>query len=190
MFKCVHCSYEVMRKCWEEKFEKRPEFSYLVQEMGNMLTEGYKKVFPFFPFFFLGFHTSAQVKVLVVFIMVSESMLWANWKATITLFLFLFLHLSLSLLLQRYSQVNENFQKSDHPAVVRGKPRVPSPFPGTLPPSSPSTIFPPSSTLRRCLETDQEVDPETYNGYIIPIPDPKPEEECLEVSMPTESPSR
>lgn len=40
----VPCSYEVMRKCWEEKFEKRPEFSYLVQEMGNMLTDGYKKV--------------------------------------------------------------------------------------------------------------------------------------------------
>lgn len=40
----IPCSYEVMRKCWEEKFEKRPEFSYLVQEMGNMLTEGYKKV--------------------------------------------------------------------------------------------------------------------------------------------------
>ncbi|KAK3526699.1 hypothetical protein QTP70_032078 [Hemibagrus guttatus] len=133
MAKPMHASeeiYEVMRKCWEEKFEKRPEFSYLVQKMGNMLTDGYKK---------------------------------------------------------RYSQVSESFQKSDHPAVVRSKPRVPSPFPGTLPPSSPSTIFPPTSTPNRCLEADQDMAPAPYNGYIIPIPDPKPEEECPEVSMPTES---
>ncbi|XP_027020976.2 platelet-derived growth factor receptor beta isoform X1 [Tachysurus fulvidraco] len=120
--------YEVMRKCWEEKFEKRPEFSYLVQEMGNMLTDGYKK---------------------------------------------------------RYSQVSESFQKSDHPAVVRSKPRVPSPFPGTLPPST--TIFPPTSTPNHCVEADQEMALAPYNGYIIPIPDPKPEEECQEVNMPTES---
>lgn len=100
------------------------------------------------------------------------------------------LSLSFFLLLQRYSQVNESFQKSDHPAVVRGKRRVPSPFPSTLPPSSPSTIFPPSSTSNRCLEADQETEPTPYNGYIIPIPDPKPEEEFQEVSMPTESPSR
>ncbi|KAI5100689.1 platelet-derived growth factor receptor beta isoform X1, partial [Silurus meridionalis] len=132
MAKPMHASdkiYEVMKKCWEEKFEKRPDFSYLVQEMGHMLTEGYKK---------------------------------------------------------RYSQVNESFQKSDHPAVVRSKPRVPSPFPCTLPPTSPSTIFPPSSTPNRCLEADQDMAPPLYNGYIIPIPDPKPEEECQEVSMPTE----
>lgn len=38
------CSYEVMRKCWDEKFEKRPEFSFLVHTMGNMLSDGYKKV--------------------------------------------------------------------------------------------------------------------------------------------------
>lgn len=97
---------------------------------------------------------------------------------------------SLSHPLQRYSQVNESFQKSDHPAVVRSKPRVPSPFPITLPPSSPSTIFPPSSPVNHCLEADQDMEPAPYNGYIIPIPDPKPEEECQEVSMPTESPSR
>ena len=40
----VSCSYEVMKKCWEEKFVKRPEFSFLVQTMGNMLTDSYKKV--------------------------------------------------------------------------------------------------------------------------------------------------
>lgn len=33
-----------MKKCWDEKFEKRPEFSHLVHTMGNMLTDSYKKV--------------------------------------------------------------------------------------------------------------------------------------------------
>jgi len=33
-----------MRKCWDEKYEKRPEFSFLVHTMGNMLSDGYKKV--------------------------------------------------------------------------------------------------------------------------------------------------
>lgn len=37
-------SYDVMRKCWDEKFEKRPEFSFLVHTMGNMLPDSYKKV--------------------------------------------------------------------------------------------------------------------------------------------------
>uniref|UniRef100_A0A673GHB4 receptor protein-tyrosine kinase n=1 Tax=Sinocyclocheilus rhinocerous TaxID=307959 RepID=A0A673GHB4_9TELE len=41
--------YEVMRKCWDEKFEKRPEFSFLVHTMGNMLSDGYKKVSFMFP---------------------------------------------------------------------------------------------------------------------------------------------
>lgn len=40
----VPCRYEVMRKCWDEKYEKRPEFSFLVHTMGNMLSDGYKKV--------------------------------------------------------------------------------------------------------------------------------------------------
>ncbi|KTG07032.1 hypothetical protein cypCar_00030481 [Cyprinus carpio] len=35
--------YEVMRKCWDEKFEKRPEFSFLVHTLGDMLSDGYKK---------------------------------------------------------------------------------------------------------------------------------------------------
>lgn len=33
-----------MKKCWDEKFEKRPEFSHLVHSVGNMLTDSYKKV--------------------------------------------------------------------------------------------------------------------------------------------------
>ncbi|KAI4872759.1 hypothetical protein NFI96_027001, partial [Prochilodus magdalenae] len=133
MTKPMHASeeiYEVMRKCWEEKFEKRPEFSFLVQTMGNMLTEAYKK---------------------------------------------------------KYYQVKDSFLKSDHPAVVRTKPRVPSPFPVTLSPSSPSSTFPPSSTPNPCVDGETETAP--YNGYIIPIPDPKPEEECQEVALPTETPS-
>ncbi|XP_072524379.1 platelet-derived growth factor receptor beta [Salminus brasiliensis] len=135
MTKPMHASeeiYEVMRKCWEEKFEKRPEFSFLVQTMGNMLTDAYKK---------------------------------------------------------RYHQVNDSFLKSDHPAVVRTKPGVPSPFPGTLSPSSPSSMFPQSSTPNPCLEGSEDTEMAPYNGYIIPIPDPKPEEDCQEVTLPAEIPS-
>uniref|UniRef100_A0A6Q2ZP08 receptor protein-tyrosine kinase n=1 Tax=Esox lucius TaxID=8010 RepID=A0A6Q2ZP08_ESOLU len=103
--------YEVMQKCWDEKYEKRPEFSLLVHTMGNMLTDSYKK---------------------------------------------------------RYSQVNDEFFKSDHPAVVRTKPRLSSPFP--------TPVFTPSTTPA----DSQEIVP-SYNDYIIPIPDPKPEEEvCSE----------
>ncbi|XP_041750373.1 platelet-derived growth factor receptor beta [Coregonus clupeaformis] len=35
--------YDVMCKCWDEKFEKRPPFSSLVHLMGNLLTDVYKK---------------------------------------------------------------------------------------------------------------------------------------------------
>ncbi|XP_022521307.2 platelet-derived growth factor receptor beta [Astyanax mexicanus] len=135
MTKPMHASeeiYEVMRKCWEEKFEKRPEFSFLVQTMGNMLTDAYKK---------------------------------------------------------KYNQVNDSFLKSDHPAVVRTKHGVPSPFPVTLSPSSPNSMFPQFSTPNPCLERNGETETVPYNGYIIPIPDPKPEEECQEITLPAEIPS-
>uniref|UniRef100_A0A8C7KVE9 receptor protein-tyrosine kinase n=1 Tax=Oncorhynchus kisutch TaxID=8019 RepID=A0A8C7KVE9_ONCKI len=107
--------YEVMQKCWDEKYERRPEFSFLVHTMGNMLTDSYKK---------------------------------------------------------RYCQVNDEFFKRDHPAVVRTKPRLSSHFP--TPALTPS-------------EADGEE--ASYNDYIIPIPDPKPEEEvCSEANdMPTKS---
>uniref|UniRef100_A0A8C4EBM4 receptor protein-tyrosine kinase n=1 Tax=Dicentrarchus labrax TaxID=13489 RepID=A0A8C4EBM4_DICLA len=111
MAKPAHASdevYEIMKKCWDEKFEKRPEFSFLVHSVGNMLTDSYKK---------------------------------------------------------RYNQVNENFLKSDHPAVARTKPRLSSPFPI----ANPEVIT-------------------SYNEYIIPIPDPKPEE--VFTDMPSESPAR
>uniref|UniRef100_A0A3Q2YIU6 receptor protein-tyrosine kinase n=1 Tax=Hippocampus comes TaxID=109280 RepID=A0A3Q2YIU6_HIPCM len=115
--------YDIMKKCWEEKFEKRPEFSALVHRMGSLLTESYKK---------------------------------------------------------RYSQVSDNFLKSDHPAVARTKPRLASPFPeanSTLGTPFPVSLSdPPEAGSQRSNPTpSQEVVP-SYNDYIIPIPDPKPED--------------
>ncbi|MED6289489.1 hypothetical protein CHARACLAT_003343, partial [Characodon lateralis] len=46
MAKPAHASdevYEIMKKCWDEKFEKRPEFSLLVHNVGKMLMDSYKK---------------------------------------------------------------------------------------------------------------------------------------------------
>uniref|UniRef100_A0A8C1PAC5 receptor protein-tyrosine kinase n=1 Tax=Cyprinus carpio TaxID=7962 RepID=A0A8C1PAC5_CYPCA len=115
--------YEVMRKCWDEKFEKRPEFSFLVHTLGDMLSDGYKK---------------------------------------------------------RYSQVSDSFLKSDHPAVARVKPRVPSPFPGTLDLS-------PNPTPRP--QVNRDIADAPHNEYIIPIPDPKPGEETQDGPVLTEIPS-
>ncbi|XP_029021293.1 platelet-derived growth factor receptor beta [Betta splendens] len=143
MAKPAHASeevYDIMRKCWDEKFEKRPEFSFLVHSVGNMLTDSYKK---------------------------------------------------------RYHQVSDNFIKSDHPAVTRTKPQLSSPFPVTGPSfgSSSPSAFSFSSELSshssnrgdfRTEADTQEVIP-SYNEYIIPIPDPKPEEVFTDV--PSESPA-
>ncbi|KAL2088692.1 hypothetical protein ACEWY4_015591 [Coilia grayii] len=120
MAKPSHASddiYDVMRKCWEERFEKRPEFSFLVQTMGNMLTDSYKK---------------------------------------------------------RYCQVNDNFLRSDHPAVVRTKPRPLSPF-SSSPPLTPPFLPEGGSPLP------------PPNDYIIPLPDPRPEHSCQDPSTPTAS---
>lgn len=38
------CRYEIMKRCWDETFEKRPDFSFLVHCVGDMLTDSYKKV--------------------------------------------------------------------------------------------------------------------------------------------------
>ncbi|XP_072120223.1 platelet-derived growth factor receptor beta isoform X2 [Mobula birostris] len=35
--------YAIMKKCWNDEFEKRPSFSNLVTSMGNLLSESYKK---------------------------------------------------------------------------------------------------------------------------------------------------
>uniref|UniRef100_A0A8C7M5Q1 receptor protein-tyrosine kinase n=1 Tax=Oncorhynchus kisutch TaxID=8019 RepID=A0A8C7M5Q1_ONCKI len=132
--------YEVMQKCWDEKHEKRPEFSFLVHTMGNMLTDSYKK---------------------------------------------------------RYCQVNDEFFKSDHPAVVRTKPRLSSPFltPAITPSTAPDSLqdlnpYPLTGDFRP--EADGEEVTTSYNDYIIPIPDPKPQEEVFSEAnrMQMESPVR
>uniref|UniRef100_A0AAZ3S556 receptor protein-tyrosine kinase n=1 Tax=Oncorhynchus tshawytscha TaxID=74940 RepID=A0AAZ3S556_ONCTS len=132
--------YEVMQKCWDEKHEKRPEFSFLVHTMGNMLTDSYKK---------------------------------------------------------RYCQVNDEFFKSDHPAVVRTKPRLSSPFltPAITPSTAPDSLqdlnpYPLTGDFRP--EADGEEVTTSYNDYIIPIPDPKPQEEVFSEAnrMQMESPAR
>ncbi|KAJ7316402.1 hypothetical protein JRQ81_002564 [Phrynocephalus forsythii] len=100
--------YEIMQKCWEEKFEIRPSFSQLVVLMGSLLEESYKK---------------------------------------------------------RYQQVNEEFLKSDHPAVVRTRPRN-----FGLNNSRPAANSSSSSVLYTTVEQNG-----LDNDYIIPLPDPKPE---------------
>ncbi|XP_034037060.1 platelet-derived growth factor receptor beta [Thalassophryne amazonica] len=129
--------YDIMRKCWDEKFEKRPEFSFLVHSVGNMLADSYKK---------------------------------------------------------RYNQVNDNFLKSDHPAVARTKLRLSSPFPIGNPsfgnptfPLDPYNQTPSPGDDRQESEAHEVTN--LYNEYIIPIPDPKPEEAYGDVDMPSESPA-
>lgn len=94
--------------------------------------------------------------------------------------------------------MNDNFLKSDHPAVARTKPRLSSPFPIANPafgsPSPISFSLPPdpynqSSSpreLRREADTQEVIN--SFNEYIIPIPDPKPEDAFTDV--PSGSPAR
>lgn len=140
MNKPAHASdevYEIMKKCWDEKYEKRPEFSSLVHSVGNMLSDSYKK---------------------------------------------------------KYTQVNDNFMKSEHPAVIRAKPRLSSPFPSSPVFGSPSPLNRSSPlgqhrqhhTPFRHQQTDSQDALPSYNEYIIPIPDPKPDE--IFTDVPSESP--
>ncbi|KAK2116670.1 hypothetical protein P7K49_003556 [Saguinus oedipus] len=106
----VHASdeiYEIMQKCWEEKFEIRPPFSQLVLLLERLLGEGYKK--------------------------------------------------------QKYQQVDEEFLRSDHPAILRSQARLPG-FHGLRSPLDTSSVL---YTAVQPNESD--------NDYIIPLPDPKPE---------------
>nr|KAF6481446.1 platelet derived growth factor receptor beta [Molossus molossus] len=98
--------YEIMQKCWEEKFEIRPPFSQLVLLLERLLGEGYKK---------------------------------------------------------KYQQVDEEFLRSDHPAVLRSQARFPG-FHGLRSPLDASSVL---YTAVQPNEGD--------NDYIIPLPDPKPE---------------
>ncbi|KAK9518020.1 hypothetical protein VZT92_023349 [Zoarces viviparus] len=141
MAKPAHASdevYDIMKKCWDEKYETRPEFSFLVHSVGNMLADSYKK---------------------------------------------------------KYSQVNDNFLKSDHPAVARTKPRLSSPFPIANPafgtpsphyiPPDPYNQSPSPGEFRQEADTQEVIT--SYNEYIIPIPDPKPED--VFTGVPSESPA-
>ncbi|XP_062392796.1 platelet-derived growth factor receptor beta-like [Sardina pilchardus] len=101
--------YEIMCKCWNEKFEKRPPFSLLGHTLGNMVADSYKK---------------------------------------------------------RYYQVNENFLKSDHPAIVRNKP------------AQPEAISADGNAPRLEPRGEEEEEEETsqtganvFSEYIVPIPD-------------------
>ncbi|XP_006893811.1 PREDICTED: platelet-derived growth factor receptor beta [Elephantulus edwardii] len=98
--------YEIMQKCWEEKFEIRPPFSQLVLLLERLLGEGYKK---------------------------------------------------------KYQQVDEEFLRSNHPAILRSQARVPG-FHGFHP------TLDSSSVLYTAVQPN-----EGDNDYIIPLPDPKPE---------------
>ncbi|KAM6149082.1 platelet-derived growth factor receptor beta isoform 1-T1 [Erethizon dorsatum] len=98
--------YEIMQKCWEEKFEIRPPFSQLVLLLERLLGEGYKK---------------------------------------------------------KYQQVDEEFLRSDHPAILRSQARLPR-FHGLRSPLDTSSVL---YTAVQPNEGD--------NDYIIPLPDPKPE---------------
>ncbi|XP_040095515.1 platelet-derived growth factor receptor beta isoform X1 [Oryx dammah] len=98
--------YEIMQKCWEEKFEIRPPFSQLVLLLERLLGEGYKK---------------------------------------------------------KYQQVDEEFLRSDHPAILRSQARLPG-FSGLRSPLDTSSVL---YTAVQPNEGD--------NDYIIPLPDPKPE---------------
>ncbi|PKU35653.1 platelet-derived growth factor receptor beta [Limosa lapponica baueri] len=114
MSKPTHASdeiYDIMQKCWEEKFEIRPSFSQLVVLMGNLLVDCYRK---------------------------------------------------------RYHQVDEEFMRSDHPAVVRTRPTIPGLNNARLTPSSPTSSILYTSVHQNGGEND----------YIIPLPDPKPEAIC------------
>ncbi|XP_020819867.1 platelet-derived growth factor receptor beta isoform X1 [Phascolarctos cinereus] len=109
MAKPTHASeeiYEIMQKCWEEKFEIRPSFSQLVILMEGLLGEGYKK---------------------------------------------------------KYQQVDEEFLRSDHPAILRTRAQLPA-FGGPRGPLNTSSVL---YTAVQQNEGD--------NDYIIPLPDPKPE---------------
>lgn len=99
---------------------------------------------------------------------------------------------------QKYREVNETFLKSNHPAVARTKPRLSSPFPiANLAFGSPSQVglsnfLDPYNQNTNSRQFRHEADAQevvtSFNEYIIPIPDPKPEEDFTDV--PSESPER
>ncbi|XP_075458182.1 platelet-derived growth factor receptor beta isoform X1 [Ascaphus truei] len=102
--------YDIMQKCWDEKYETRPTFSKLVVLTGNLLVDVYK---------------------------------------------------------QRYRQVDEDFLRSDHPAVVRVRPRVTKISSSEPAGDSENTA---SNILYSAVQQTGN------NDYIIPLPDLKSED--------------
>lgn len=114
--------YEIMCKCWNEKFEKRPPFSLLGHTLGNMLSDSYKK---------------------------------------------------------RYIQVNENFLKSDHPALARNKVvQLDAAQPQRMAPRPPGHE-----------EEEAQEDGHVFSEYIVPIPDIITEGACKLEDTSTQSAS-
>nr|XP_033783151.1 platelet-derived growth factor receptor beta [Geotrypetes seraphini]XP_033783152.1 platelet-derived growth factor receptor beta [Geotrypetes seraphini]XP_033783153.1 platelet-derived growth factor receptor beta [Geotrypetes seraphini] len=114
MSKPTHASdeiYEIMQKCWNEKFEIRPPFFQLVGLMESLLAEGYK---------------------------------------------------------EKYKQVDEEFLKSDHPAVVRARPRLQKIE------NTPGTVSGNDATSVNYTAVQQQQQ-YSNNDYIIPLPDPRPD---------------
>ncbi|EPQ10324.1 Beta-type platelet-derived growth factor receptor [Myotis brandtii] len=192
--------YEIMQKCWEEKFEIRPPFSQLVLLLERLLGEGYKKpvqshegatvlnpkvTFPttqpwheggtpypelpmneqFYNAIKRGYrmaqpaHASDEIYEIMQkcweekfeirppfsqLVLLLERLLGEGYK-------------------KKYQQVDEEFLRSDHPAVLRSQARFPG-FHGLRSPLDTSSVL---YTAVQPNEGD--------NDYIIPLPDPKPE---------------
>ncbi|XP_041050035.1 platelet-derived growth factor receptor beta-like [Carcharodon carcharias] len=70
--------YQIMQKCWNDEFEKRPSFSNLVQYMGNLLTEGYKKKYAQVNQDFLKSDHPAMSRTEVKFFQVNDNVIYSN----------------------------------------------------------------------------------------------------------------
>lgn len=88
-------------------------------------------------------------------------------------------------MLQRYYQVNENFLKSDHPAIVRSKPAQPE--------ANHTGATAPRLEPREDEEEEEEttqVGSNVFSEYIVPIPDINTEGACELEDTATQSTSR
>lgn len=80
-----------MKKCWDEKFEKRPEFSSLVHSVGNMLTDSFTKVGHFIHASRCWMDSSSNVLALPLFLNITRKLTHnysGNSKHTVCLTLF------------------------------------------------------------------------------------------------------
>ncbi|XP_048459444.1 platelet-derived growth factor receptor beta-like [Rhincodon typus] len=70
--------YQIMQKCWNDEFEKRPSFSNLVTYMGNQLSEGYKKKYAQVNQDFLKGDHPAMGRTGVKFFQVNDNVIYSN----------------------------------------------------------------------------------------------------------------